>query len=75
MKTTTQQKLREAKSNAEEFIAQMKSMDDKKLSKHLDIFRQQMEKAYKDKNFAAYELLLEYERQTIEARVTLNGIS
>lgn len=69
MKTTAKQKLHEAQSNAEQFIAQMKTMDDKRLSKHLDLFRLQMEKAYKDKNFAAYELLVEYEKQTIEARV------
>lgn len=65
-------KLDEAITNAEEFIKQMEQMDDKKLDKHIDLFQQQMQKAFKQKNEAAYQLLLEYERQTIEARVNKN---
>ena len=50
------------------FIEQMKLMPDAKLSKHLDLFRQQMEKAYQQGNDTAFELLSEYEKQTIIAR-------
>jgi hypothetical protein len=66
---TTHLKLEEAIREAELFIAQMEKMDDKKLAKHLDLFRAQMESAYRQKNFAAYELLCEYEKQVIAARV------
>ena len=68
MKTNTKIKLEDALENAENYIEQMKSMDDKKLSKHLDLFRQQMEKAYEQKNETAFELLSEYEKQVIVAR-------
>ena len=68
MKTNTKIKLEDALENAENYIEQMKSMDDKKLSKHLDLFRQQMEKAYEQKNETAFELLSEYEKQVIIAR-------
>lgn len=61
-------KLKEAKDNAEAFVAQMKEMDDKKLSKHLDLFHQQMTMAWQQQNTTAYELLYEYEKQTIIAR-------
>ncbi|MCC7232576.1 MAG: hypothetical protein IT242_06500 [Bacteroidia bacterium] len=62
MKNTTSQKIEEAISNAEKFIQQMESMDDRKLSKHIDLFRQQIEKAYREKKYSAFELLSEYER-------------
>ncbi len=39
MKSNTTIKLKEAIANAQRFIEQM---DDKKLSKHLDLFREQM---------------------------------
>ena len=68
MKTNTKIKLEDALENAENYIEQMKSMDDKKLSKHLDLFRQQMEKTYEQKNETAFELLSEYEKQVIIAR-------
>ena len=68
MKTNTKIKHQDALENAENYIEQMKSMDDKKLSKHLDLFRQQMEKAYEQKNETAFELLSEYEKQVINAR-------
>ena len=68
MKTNTKIKLEDTIKNAENYIEQMKAMDDKKLSKHLDLFRAQMEKAYKDKNETAFELLNEYENQVIIAR-------
>lgn len=70
MKSTTQLKLDDALLNAESYIEQMKTMDDKKLSKHLDLFHEQMERAYKQGNKEAYELLYEYEMQTIVARVS-----
>lgn len=69
MKTNTERKLEEAVANAEKFIAQMQQMDDKKLEKHLDLFQQQMQKAFEQKNDAAYKLLYEYEKQTIQARM------
>jgi hypothetical protein len=68
MKKTTQIKYEDAIANAEAYIEQLKTMDDRKLAKHLDLFRQQMEIAYKTNNHAAFELLCEYERQVIEAR-------
>jgi uncharacterized protein YaiL (DUF2058 family) len=68
MKKTTRIKYEDAIANAEAYIEQMKAMDDRKLAKHLDLFRQQMEIAYKTNNHAAFELLCEYERQVIEAR-------
>lgn len=61
-------KLKEATDNAEAFVAQLKEMDDKKLSKHIDLFHQQMTMAWQQRNFTAYELLSEYERQTTIAR-------
>ena len=72
MKRNTEIKLREALVNAEMFIEQMQQMDDRKLSKHLDFFQQQMQMAYKQKNELAYNLLSEYEKQTVEARVNKN---
>ena len=69
MKTNTKIKLDDAIKNAQRYIEQMKTMDDAKLSKHLDLFREQMEKAYKQKNETAFELLNEYEKQIIIARV------
>jgi len=68
MKNNTKIKIEEATGNAEQFIEQMKLMPDAQLSKHLDLFRQQMEKAYKQGNKTAFQLLCEYERQTIIAR-------
>ncbi len=70
MKSNTKIKLEDAIKNAEQYIEQMKKMDDKKLSKHLDLFQIQMEKAYKQKNEEAFELLSEYERQVIIARLS-----
>ena len=72
MKNTNSKKLNEALENAEAFMEEMKLMDDKKLSKHLDLFQEQMEIAYKAKNHEAYNLLCEYERQTILASVRKN---
>ena len=74
MKSNTKIQIEEAIKNADSFIEQMKKMDDKKLSKHIDLFRQQMEMAYKQGNGAAYELLYEYEKQTIIARVNKDWV-
>jgi len=68
MKSNTDIKNADAIKNAESYIEQMKQMDDKKLSKHIDLYRMQMEIAYKQNNKAAFELLYEYEKQTIIAR-------
>ena len=67
MKTITP-KLKEALQNADYFIEQLKAMDDKKLSKHIDLFRQQQQMALAKGKPEVYELLYEYERQTIIAR-------
>lgn len=72
MKNTTSKKLEEAIANAERFIEEMQQMDDKKLSKHIDLFRQQMQMAYEQKNDEAYRLLYEYEEQAVMARVRKN---
>ena len=69
MKSNTKIKLDDAILNAERYIEQLKAMDDKKLSKHLDLFRQQMQKAYEQGNHAAFDLLQEYERQVIISRL------
>ncbi len=72
MKNNTSVKLEDAVANARQYIAQMQQMDDKKLSKHLDLFREQMQTAYDQKNHKAFQLLSEYEKQVIEARVQKN---
>ncbi len=69
MKNTTDIKLDEAINNAEQFIKQLEKMDDKKLSKHLDIIRLQQQMAFEQNNHSAIELLYEYEKQIIKARV------
>ena len=72
MKNNTEIKLHEAIADARKFIQQMEQMDDKKLSKHLDLFREQMQKAYQQKNDMGYKLLCEYEQQTLIARINKN---
>ena len=72
MKSNTSIKLEDAVANARQYIAQMQQMDDKKLAKHLNLFREQMQTAYDQKNHIAFQLLAEYERQLIEARVQKN---
>ena len=61
--------LEDAQINAEVYIEQMIHFDDKKLEKHLELFRQQRETAFKQQNHKAVELLDLYERQVIEARI------
>ena len=72
MKNNTEIKLHEAIADARKIIQQLEQMDDKKLSKHLDLFREQMQKAYQQKNDMGYKLLYEYEQQTLIARITKN---
>jgi hypothetical protein len=62
------QKLEEAITNRETFINQMRQWSDSKLEKHLDLFRQQLEMAYNQKDEDAISLLTEYENQVINAR-------
>ena len=45
MKPNTNIKLDDTLQNADRYIEELKAMDDKKLSKHLDLFRQQMQMA------------------------------
>lgn len=68
MKSTAKIKLEDAIENAENYIAQLKAMDDKKLSKHLDLFRIQMQQEYQQKTYTAYELLYLHEKQIITSR-------
>lgn len=68
MKSNTRIKLDDAIKNAEKYVEEMKKMDDKKLSKHLELFRIQMQKAYETNNHEAFSLLYEYEKQVIIAR-------
>jgi len=72
MKPNKNIKLGDAIQNAERYIEQLKAMDDKQLSKHLDLFRQQMQIAYTQGNHKAFELLQEYERQVIIGRLSKN---
>jgi len=72
MRTNKNIKLEDALQNAERYIEELKAMDDKKLSKHLDLFRQQMQMAYDQGNHNAFELLQEYERQVIISRLIKN---
>ena len=75
MKNNTTIRLEEAIVNAEKYIEQMELMDNKKLSKHLDLFHQQMQMAYKQNNEATYKLLAEYEKQTLTARINKNFVN
>jgi hypothetical protein len=72
MKPNTKIKNEEALKNAESFIEEMKVWDDKKLSKHLDLFQKQMQMAYDQGNREAFELLQEYERQVLVSRIGAN---
>ena len=72
MKTNTKIKLEEALKNAESYIEEMKTWDDKKLCKHLDLFQKQMQMAYEQRNHEAFELLQEYERQVLVVRMQAN---
>ena len=69
MNNNTNIKLQDALQNAEVYIAKMKNMEDKKLARHTDLFRKQMAIAYQQGNTKAFELLSEYEQQTIVTRV------
>jgi hypothetical protein len=69
MKTNTNIKYEEALKNAESYIEEMKTWDDKKRCKHLDLFQKQMQMAYEQGNHEAFELLQEYERQVITSRI------
>lgn len=72
MKPNTKIKHEEALKNAESFIEEMKTWDDKKLRKHLDLFQKQMQLAYDQGNHEAFELLQEYERQVLASRIRAN---
>lgn len=72
MKSNTNLKLEDAVQNTERYIEEMKAMDDKKLSKHLDLFQKQMQMAYQQGNHEAFELLQEYEQQVIKSRLLKN---
>ena len=69
MKTAQQMKLEDATRNEDKYIKQMSRWSDKKLEKHLNIFRIQKRIAWKEKKFEAYKLLCLYEDQVILARL------
>lgn len=71
-KSVTELKIEDAIANADKYIAQMEQMDDKKLSKHIDLFQQQIEMARKQNNEAACRLIYIYEHLTVIARVNKN---
>ena len=54
---------------SEKNIQQISKHSNEKLGRRLDIIREQIELAFKQKNYPAFELLLEWERQTIESRL------
>ena len=60
--------LKTLRKNREKYIAEMVKMSDKKLSKNLDIVRQQMEIAYRNRNEIGLENLYEMEDQIVHAR-------
>ncbi len=69
MQTLQQNRIIKDTQEAESHIAQMVEMPDNKLSKNLDIVRQQMEMAYQANKQDAVALMQVWERQIIEARV------
>lgn len=72
MRHTQKIKLSEALDNAESYIEEMRTWDDKKLCKHLDLSQKQMQMAYDQGNLEAFELLQEYERQVLVSRMLHN---
>jgi predicted solute-binding protein len=69
MKSTQLIKLEEAINRADEFVRIMSRWNDKKLEKHLDLYREQKTLALKANKMEAFELLCEYEDQVILARL------
>ncbi len=73
MKSAQILKFEDALMNAEKYIHRMSKWSDKKLERHLDLFRIQKEMAWKDKKWDAYELFCLYEDQVIQARLIRFG--
>ncbi len=69
MKKAVRPALQDALKNKEKYIRMMEGFPDKKLQKHLDLFRQQMQMAYKQGNHEGFTLLQEKEWQTFMARL------
>jgi hypothetical protein len=69
VKSTQKIKLEVAIQNSLKYISTMSRWSDKKLEKHLDLFRIQKAMALKQKKYDAFELLSEYEDQVIQARL------
>ena len=55
--------------NRDDFTRQLSEMDDEQLQQQLEIFHDQMEMAYEQRNLETYELLQEYEQQIISSRL------
>ena len=62
-------RLQECIQNREHYIAQLCTMRDTTLARKIDLIQQQIEMAHEQKNDEALELLLEWERQVIAARL------
>ncbi len=71
-RTNTEKELEATIINADKYIAKKVKLNDRTLSKHIDLIREQMQIAYKQRNKAAFALLCEKERQTITARLIKN---
>jgi hypothetical protein len=69
MKTAQQIKLEDAIQNQEKYIHSMSRWNDKKLIKHLNLYRIQKEMALQQEKLDAYKLLSIYEDQVIMARL------
>ena len=55
--------------NSDKYIKTLSQLSFDRLGKNLDIIREQMEYAFKDKKYASYELLYEKEKQTMISRL------
>lgn len=64
-------KLQTAIAHRNAYIEALTKMGDHKLSRFIDLYREQMQMALKAGNTSAYELLCEYEAQAISARLRL----
>ena len=69
MKKKPKTALEDAIMNRKKYVWQMMKMDDEKLSRNIECFREQLEMAHKQNNREVFELLSEYIEQTSIARI------
>ncbi len=55
--------------NSDKYIKALSQLSFDRLGKNLDVIREQMMYAFKNKKYASYELLYEWEKQNIAARL------